>query len=156
MDSIEISMQNAIEDYNSGRIPSYRAAAIKWGVSKSTLYDRIKGRTSQHVAQQPQQRLNPEQESFLAEWVIEQDAQGFSPSHARVREMALRILQINGDAKPLGKNWTTGFLHRNPRVATCIGQKIEHLRIKCSQPALMNAFYTRQETIRANYPLTPA
>src|SRR5581483_3909729 len=91
----------------------------------------------------------------LAEWIIELDAQGFSPSHPRVREMALRILQINGDAKPLGKNWTTSFLRRNPRVATCIGQKIEHLRIKCSQPELMKAFYARQELIRANYPLTP-
>jgi hypothetical protein len=132
IDSIEDSIQNALGDYKSGRISSVRAAARKWRVPKSTLYGRIKGSTSLRVAQQPKQRLSPEQESFLAEWILEQHAQGFSPSHPRVREMALRILQINGDAKPLGANWTRGFLQRNPHVATCIGQKIEHPRIKAT------------------------
>ena len=103
-------------------------------MAKSTLHARMNGGMNRLDVQLPQHRLTPDQENFLADWVIEQDAQGFSPSHPRVREMAFRILQMNGNCSPLGKKWITGFIRRNPRVATCIGKKIDNKRVKSSQP----------------------
>jgi hypothetical protein len=155
MDSIENSIQNALQDLDSGQVTSLRAAAMKWGVPRSTLSDRRRGLNNRHIANQPRQRLTPDQEKFLADWIIEQDHQGFPPTHARVREMALRVLQINGDSNPLGTRWTESFIRRNPRIRSCIGQKIESKRIKCTQPEHLREFFQRQEKIRSNYSLLP-
>ena len=84
MDPTEIAIQNAFQDLDSGQISSMRDAASKWDVTKSTLHMERKGRINQHKAQLPQQRLTPDQENFLADWIIEQDAQEFSLLHPYV------------------------------------------------------------------------
>ncbi|KAE8871021.1 hypothetical protein PTNB29_01365 [Pyrenophora teres f. teres] len=48
--------------------------------------------------------LRRQQEDFLVQWILEEDARAFPPSHARAREMANRILKMNGDHKPVGKH----------------------------------------------------
>ncbi|KAI1002585.1 hypothetical protein K3495_g5609 [Podosphaera aphanis] len=62
------------------------------------------------------------------------------PSHPRVREMATRILEANGDRNPLGKIWIPHFLKRNPRVASVVGRKIEAVRAKAADPQQIRAF----------------
>jgi hypothetical protein len=143
MDSKEIALQKAIEDLNSGKIGSIRAAAKHYCVPRSTLLDRYHGTRTRRVAQQPSQRLTPNQEAFLADWIIEQYSQGFPPSHARVRDMAFRVLRMNGDASPLGKRWTDGFIARNPRVATCVGVTIDTKRIGRTQLEKMKPPFER-------------
>ena len=73
----------AIADVNSGKISSIRAAANKHGLPRSTLQDRIKGKVPVRVAHKHRQRLSPEQEGFLVDWILDQDSQGLSPSHGR-------------------------------------------------------------------------
>jgi hypothetical protein len=50
MDPIENSMQNAIQDLDSGQITSLRAAAAKWGVPRSTLSDQRRGIHNRHIS----------------------------------------------------------------------------------------------------------
>ena len=69
--------------------------------------------------------MTPSQEEFLADWIIEEDTRGYPPSHARAREMASRVLRANGDTDSLGKRWISGFIQRNPRVASIVGKKME-------------------------------
>jgi len=153
MDSVEIAIQNALKDIESGQVISIRAAATKWGVPKSTLYDRANGRTNRRVAQQPQQRLTPDQERFLTDWILEQSVHGCLPTHARVREMALRILQINGEREPLGRKWTEGFITRNPRVKNIIGQKSDSTFTRRSQPETLQGFFNNSTAIQSYYEL---
>jgi len=84
MDPRENPIQNAIEDLNSGKISSIRAASKHHNVPRLTLYDRYHGMPSRRVAQQHNQRLTPDQETFLADWIIEQNSQEYPPSHTRV------------------------------------------------------------------------
>jgi hypothetical protein len=80
-------------------------------------------------------------EEFLAEWILEQDLQGYAASHTRVREMASRILRMNGDVEPLGKAWVQKYIQRNPRVKHVIGRPIEAARVDGAQPSQIQEFY---------------
>jgi hypothetical protein len=73
--------------------------------------------------------LTSAQEEFLVEWILEEDAHGFPPSHACAQEKASWILRMNGDDAPLGKVWIPHFLQRNPRVASIISRKIKAARV---------------------------
>ncbi|KAI1003759.1 hypothetical protein K3495_g4446 [Podosphaera aphanis] len=90
----ESMIQFALENLESDKSLSIRAAAKSYGVSEATI------RRRQH-------------EEYLVEWILEQDEQGFPPTHARAREMAVRILHNNSDDEPLGKKWLQKFKSRN-------------------------------------------
>ncbi|KAI5193416.1 hypothetical protein E4T38_09962 [Aureobasidium subglaciale] len=59
--------------------------------------------------------------------------------------MAIRVLRLNGDDKPLGKRWITKFIRDNPRIASVIGRPIEAARINGTHPDLIQEFYTAYE-----------
>jgi helix-turn-helix, Psq domain/Tc5 transposase DNA-binding domain len=102
MNQRESMLQSALADLESGKYTSIRQAAKAYNIPRSTLADRQHGKPPRSVAHEQQQRLTPAQEEFLTEWILEQDLQGYTPSHTRIREMAARILRMNGDVEPLG------------------------------------------------------
>lgn len=144
----EIMINSAIADYYSGVYTSVRATAKAYGLPRSTLADRIAGSTTRATAHQFQQRLTPEQEEFLVEWILEEEARGYAPSHPRVREMASRILQMNGDTTPVGKRWIQHFIQRNPRVASIIGRPLEAARSTAATQEQIRAFLELFERTR--------
>ena len=102
MDLREQAMLRAIGDLDSGVYTSVRQAAKAYSVPESTLQGRHAGLLPHSIAHQQQQRLSPEQEALLVDWILDEDARAQPPSHACVREMAARILQIHSDHQPLG------------------------------------------------------
>ena len=62
--------------------------------------------------------------------------------------MATRILNQNGDTKPLGKAWVSSYFQRNPRVKSLIGRPIESARINGAQPKQIQEFYDLYERVR--------
>ena len=128
MDAREVAIQNAIQDLNSGVFTSQRKAAKAYGVPRSSLQSRLAGRQTHAIAHQHQQRLTPDQEQFLVEWIIDEDSRAQPPTHTCVREMATWLLRMNGDNNPLGVEWISQFLSRQPRVASIVGRSIENPR----------------------------
>jgi hypothetical protein len=124
----EVAIQNAIRDLESGVYTSVRAASNAWGVPRSTLRGRVAGAQSHAIAHQQQQRLTPEQEEFLVNWILDEHLLAQPPTYSRMREMAARILHMNGDDAPLGHLWVSHFLQRNPRVHSIVGRSIEAAR----------------------------
>ena len=100
----EHAIQSALQDLDSGVYTNLTAAARAYDIPRSTLQHRKEGKRNRRVAHLHQQRLTPEQEEFLVEWILDEDRRGDPPSHTRAREMATRVLKINGDIEPLGKN----------------------------------------------------
>ncbi|KAI1006822.1 hypothetical protein K3495_g1397 [Podosphaera aphanis] len=90
----ESMIQFALENLESDKSLSIRAAAKSYGVSEATIRRRQHGYTSKQSSHESQQRLSKLQEEYLVEWILEQDEQGFPPTHARAREMAVRILHM--------------------------------------------------------------
>jgi hypothetical protein len=148
MDPREVAIQAAISDLISGVYTSQRKAAKAWGVPRSTLQERINGRQPNAIAHSNQQRLTPEQERFLVEWILEEDSRAQPPSHPRVREMATRILHMNGDYEPLGQLWVPHFITRNPRVASIVGRTIESARTTAASQDTIRAFLELFERTR--------
>ncbi|KAF7564356.1 HTH-Tnp-Tc5 multi-domain protein [Pyrenophora tritici-repentis] len=144
----EAAIQAAISDIDAGVFLSQRAAAKAYNIPQSTISTRIRGRQSNQASHVYQQRLTPEQEDFLVQWILEEDARAFPPSHARAREMANRILRMNGDHRPVGKHWMAAFLKRNPRVASVVGRKIEAARAEGATPVQISAFLELFERTR--------
>ena len=107
---------------------------------RSTLQERLNGRQPNAIAHSNQQRLTPEQERFLVEWILEEDSRAQTPSHPRVREMATRILRMNGDYEPLGQLWVPHFITRNPRVALIVGRTIKSARTTAASYETIRAF----------------
>lgn len=148
MDPHEAAIQSAIRDLNSGVFTSQRKAAAAYGVAESTLRGRLRGQQPHAIAHSNQQRLTPEQERFLVKWILEEDTRAQPPSHPRVREMATRILQMNGDYAPLGQLWVPHFIARNPQVASVIGRTIETARTTGAQYETVRAFLELFERTR--------
>ena len=148
MDTRENSIQCAIRDFNAGVYKSQRAAARAYGIAPSTLNDRLNGAASRAIAHQYEQRLTPEQEQFLVEWILEEHARGYPPPHARAREMANRILRINGDLNPVGVDWMGAFLRHNPHVSSIVGRPIEAARSSAATAEQISAFLQLFESTR--------
>ena len=140
MDPHEEALRGAIRDLESGVFTSQRAAARAWDVPRSSLRRRLQGSVPHAIAHQQQQRLTPEQEAFIVDWILEEDTRCLPPSHARVREMATRILRLGGDHEPLGQRWILSFLARQPRVASIVGRSIDTPRAEAASPAQILAF----------------
>ncbi|KAF1931809.1 uncharacterized protein M421DRAFT_27377, partial [Didymella exigua CBS 183.55] len=51
-----------------------RVAACWHGVARSTLQGRRAGQQPHTIAHSNQQRLTPEQEAFLIDWILEEDS----------------------------------------------------------------------------------
>lgn len=81
MDARELAIQSAISDLNAGVYPSQRKAAQAWGVPRSTLQERINGRQPSAIAHHNQQRLTPEQELFLVDWILDEDERARPLTH---------------------------------------------------------------------------
>jgi hypothetical protein len=80
MDSRELAVQSTISDLNSSFFESVRAASKAWGVPRSTLQGRLAGRQSHAIVHQHQQRLSPEQEESLANWILDEYLRGHASS----------------------------------------------------------------------------
>jgi hypothetical protein len=119
----EDALQAAIWDLKDGTFSSIRACAKAHNVPRSTLSDRLADRdTTLALSQQRRQRLSPSQEDFLVKWIATEEYDGFPPPQARVRDMATRILRMNGDTAPLGRKWVSHFLSRNPQAASKVAR----------------------------------
>ncbi|KAG0132722.1 DDE superfamily endonuclease-domain-containing protein [Tuber indicum] len=102
MDTRDISIAQALEAINNGT--SERKATKENGISRSTLQSRRACRLSTQAGHHHQQRLSPDQERLLCDWIIEQEERGYAPSHSRTREMATLILSFSGDTNPLRRS----------------------------------------------------
>ncbi|KAM5344602.1 hypothetical protein ACJ41O_013137 [Fusarium nematophilum] len=123
----EYQMEQAIDQ--AVATGNAKRAAIDWDVPRSTLQSRLKGREPKNKAYWHMQRLSPTQEKHLSDWILAQLALGLAPTHNQLREFAQRIVKLQGDTRPIGKNWVDSFLRRNPDVKTVRGKSIDFNRL---------------------------
>ena len=147
-DSIEETIQEAIEDLEAGHFSLIRAAATAYNISRATLGRRMKGRPSRAIAHEPERRLTPYQEEYLVTWILEQEATGHPPSHSFARDMATQILRANGDTTDLGNKWLRNFIQCHPSIASIIGRPIISSRIDNTHPDILNNFFHRFKTMQ--------
>ena len=135
------SLLQAVADLTEGRYPSIRAAATAYGVPESTLRNRYHNKNSTRTdAAIPKRSVTPWQEELLAGWIINSEQCGHPVTFAQLREfVTLLNRQVGG--KDCGQNWVGRFLRRRPDLRSKIGKKIDTLRVKNTNPELLQAWF---------------
>ena len=130
----------AIQEVEQGI--SQRAAAARYSIPLATLNTRIHGRGPRTTEAIGRQKLSPLQESFIADWCLNEEGAGRAPNRRQVVAFAQAIRRAGGDEEPLGERWCDRFLHRNPRVKMKKSSPLELSRTKGSTKEAFEAFYT--------------
>jgi hypothetical protein len=134
-------------DLRTGGCTSIRAERTAYGIPESTLRARLDGTPNRRTAHHHRKKLSVLQEKFLVDWTLEQESQGFPPSHARTREMVTQIIRMNDDTKELGKRFIPKLIRDNPRITSVMGRPIEQARINGTNPEAVQEFYALYEHI---------
>ena len=137
----EQAFEQAIEDLENGVFDTIAAAARVYNLDRTTLSRRVKGTTNRSAAHTEQQILSPEQESLLAQWILQLEDTGHAVGHAQVKDMAVQILRFSGKSHTVGKNWVTRFLQRHPEIHTKTGKKIDVLRLNGTTSEILRAWF---------------
>ena len=131
-------LKEAVQAYEEGEgLLSISQAARLHVVSKTTLYNRIHGRRDQASYGVTKQRLAPEEEVSIENWVLDIQSWGFPPRISQLREMAEELLQAKGDYKELGVNWTPGFLTRYPMLQSKYSRTLDQEQFLAQDPVII-------------------
>lgn len=127
MDSNEEKEQrvlSAIQSVKNGE--KQISAARRFNIAPSTLSRRLHDNTRSHTeGARHLQRLSPEHEKIIADWITVEEASGRAPTRAKVRAFAQCMTEAQGETHPVGKTWFNGFIRRNPHVKAKVGRKAE-------------------------------
>ena len=146
----EENMLAAIEAVKDGE--SVRKAAMDFNVPKSTLGDRVSGRTEHGKKSGPEQILALEDEKKLAAYLIDVSKQGYGKSKEIILYMATQIAIKRGKEVKgcLSEMWWRNFLKRNPEISLRATQNFGLVRTLVKRETI-EAFYKRLlETLTTN------
>ena len=101
----------AIQAFKNGDISSISLAARTFNVPRTTLRDRLSGRTERYTTRANLQKLTESEEESLQKWILSIDSRGSPPRPSMVREMADLLLQKRGTTPVLsvGEKWVYNF-----------------------------------------------
>lgn len=120
---------------------SLRAAAKVYNVDRTTLARRRAGTLARCDTKPNSKKLTKSEEEAIIEYVIELSTRSFPPRLRGVEEMANHLLRVR-DAPPVGKNWASNFVQRQPKLCTRWSRKYDYQRAKCEDPKLINSWFT--------------
>ena len=146
----EENMLAAIEAVKDGE--SVRKAAMDFNVPKSTLGDRVSGRTEHGKKSGHEQILALEDEKKLAAYLIDVSKQGYGKSKEIILYMATQIaIKCGKEVKGcLSEMWWRNFLKRNPEISLRATQNFGLVRTLVKRETI-EAFYERLlETLTTN------
>eukprot|EP00731_Ephydatia_muelleri_P011296 Em0006g190a len=114
------SMELALKEVRDGRM-SRNAASKAFGVPRSTLCDKLDGKTPEDRRMGPPSVLTKAEEAMLANFCIKYLKCGFPINREDLFDIVQRIIQVDGRQTPFtdgrpGYYWFQGFMHRNPAL----------------------------------------
>lgn len=134
------------------KMPIQRAATI-YNVPRTTLRDRMRGRTTKRDVRNARHILTPTEEETIVRYVLDLDSRGFPPRISGVEDMANLLLATRG-AKPVGKQWTYRFVQRRPELKTRFSRAYDFQRALCEDPTIIDAWFRLVANMRAKYGIT--
>ncbi len=110
-------------DYSSQRNSFKAKLARQHDISKSTLTNRINDRKAASARNQHFQRLSPEEEAAIRDWILRLQTWGWPSRVKQVRSIAKELLIKRGDNKSVEVNWPQKFLKRHSQIKTVSAQQ---------------------------------
>ena len=99
-DSKEDAIHGALEDLHSGKC-SFRKAALKYGIPKSTLNDYTTGKVEVGKRHGTPSVLRKDEEQCLVNWAVEMNKIGYGQTRRQICEIVKKILDKDGRPNPL-------------------------------------------------------
>jgi hypothetical protein len=90
------------------------------------------------------------EEEAIVSYVIELSTRAFPPRIRGVEEMANILLRVRG-APPVGVNWASNFIKRQPELRTRWVRKYDYQRAKCEDPKVIGPWFTLVRNLKAKY-----
>jgi hypothetical protein len=147
----ETSLAEAINDVQTRKFASIRAAARFHHVDPVTLQRRLRGGLSHRQQHKQQLLISDQQERLLKSWILESEAAGHPATHGYIRELAGLISRQSGGPATIGVNWVQRFIKRHPDIKSKVGKKIEAARIQNTTPEALAQWYNLFDSIRRTH-----
>ncbi|XP_053402950.1 uncharacterized protein LOC128558123 [Mercenaria mercenaria] len=152
------SMAVAIQMVRSGQM-SKRGAAKAYGVPKSTLLDKLTGRTQEIVSLGRKTVLTPAEEKALVSYANLMCEIGYPITRKELTFEVQRILNIDGRDTPFkcnlpGKDWFSGFQKRHPEMTFRKPMALGHERAAVTMEKINNWYTGVYDYLQTNFPDT--
>jgi DDE superfamily endonuclease/Tc5 transposase DNA-binding domain len=138
------AVDEALVYFTKNRLP-LNDVAEKFGVARSTLGHRLKGRQCREKSATDRQTLSPGQEEELLKWIEYQQSTGYPPTSALLRFMASQITGVEPT-----RGWLRRFQLRNKELRLSRAQNLDTLRLRFS-PSRIEVFFERLEKHVSHY-----
>ena len=143
----QAEIQSAVDGVKSQKYRTAYAAEQATGVSRQTIAARLNGTQSLQEAHEFQQKLTREEEERIVEWILLEDRAGHAPLYARLRSVAMDILESRDASRDLGLTWHNQFIARHPSIKVAFARKVEAIRIKACNKTAIQGFFDRLMSI---------
>ena len=140
----------ATEAIQNNQNLSRRQAARIYKVPKTTLRNKINGRTSRDNSRHGRQKLTESEENAIIQYVLDLDERGFPPRIAGIENMANLLLKKR-DGGHVGGHWASRFIARQEKLKTRLNRVYDFQRVTCENPELINAWFKLVGNIKAKY-----
>jgi hypothetical protein len=129
---------------------SQRRAAAIYSVPQRTLSDRRAGRPSRADCTPNSRNLTLTEEGVIVQHILDLDRRGFPPRLAAVADMA-NSLRAERNLGPVGVNWPSMFVKRQPELKVKFNRKYDYKRALCEDPEVIRGWFKLVENIKAKY-----
>src|SRR5271170_3273153 len=145
------NLANAIAGLSDGTYENANQAVNATGAPRATLFRHLHGGKTRREANIQNQALTPAEESAIVSFVKRATALGHLIRHAYLRELA-EVLRKHRVAEeglfPLGKDWVTRFLRRNPSLKSQLAKSMERARVQVTKEQILEWFRQYAEEIQ--------
>ncbi|CAG5057384.1 unnamed protein product [Parnassius apollo] len=146
-------MAKAIEEVRQGQKIS--AAAVKYGVPRITLYNKITGISPVECNMGPDTILTKEIEMILVKWILYMADNHFPITKDQLLDSVQKIIieKDQGPSCPFtnkrpGKKWYKSFLKRHPEIAQRTAQNLTKARGDVTEDDLKEWFKTNTDYLK--------
>ena len=139
----------AISALKNNEISNIREAARVYDVPRSTLQDRLRGKTHRNETRANSHKMTRNEEESLVQWILSLDQRGAAPRPAHIQEMADILISKQGDTTTttVGDKWVYNFIKHHDILKSRFSRQYNHQRAKCEDPNIIQEWFNRVQII---------
>lgn len=151
----------ALNTLEEGKISTVRAAAVAFGVPRTTLFRRLKGVLPKRGMPATTRKLTRQEEDILVRWVLDIDSRGYAPRVSDVARKANLLLseRVRGTSTPppiVGVNWATKLIRRRDDLSSEYFRKKDYQRALCEDPKIITDWFRLVQNMKLKYGIVDA
>ena len=144
------SVERAYKAVTMGEM-SLRKAAEEYGVPRSTLHDKVKGKSAINVKSGTKKYLSDGEEAKLVEFLAGCATVGYAKSRKEVQAIVQQIVSLRDPHIEITKGWWDSFKHRHPEITLRQAEPLSYARAVATNPQVVEKYFSLlEETMEAN------